>query len=98
MDSKDLQRYLEKSGDTELSEGTNLIENDKGFMTWRIHKDSFVGVNIYGDGHYWDAFANELAKHLGLKKLMFATKRSPKVFEKNYGYKITGYILEKEVS
>ena len=97
MNFQDIEKYLKKSGDDEIST-SNLVENQHGFMSWRTHKDTFVGINVYGDGHYWDAFANELAKKLGLKKIMFATKRSPKVFEKKYGYKITGYILEREVS
>jgi len=97
MDKKDIEQYLKKSGDTSINPA-NLIENSHGFMSWRINKpDTFVLINVYGDGKYWDSVAVELAKQLNLSKIVFGTKRNPKAFERKYGYSHVGYILEKEV-
>jgi len=97
MNAEDIKQYLKKSGDTSINPA-NLIENSHGFMSWRINKpDTFVLINVYGDGNYWDRFMVELAKQLGLKKIVAATRRSPKAAMKKYGYKQVGYILEKEV-
>lgn len=97
LDTKDLERYLEKSGDTYIIP-ENLIENDHGFMSWKVDGNSLVLFNVYGDGKYWDAFSLELAKRLGLKTIRIGTLRNPKVFEKKYNYNIIGHILEKEVN
>jgi hypothetical protein len=92
-----LKRYLKKSKDTEVIE-SNLIENEHGFMTWVIDPPStFVAINVYGDGEYWDRYMNSLAKELGLSKILIATKRSPKAFQKKYKYNLIGYIMEKGV-
>jgi len=97
MNAIDVEQYLKKSGDTKITP-SNLIENDHGFMTWRVtDPDTFVLINVYGDGDYWDKFMVELTKKLGLKKIVAATRRSPKAAMKKYGYKQVGYILEKEV-
>lgn len=97
MTPKTLKNYLEKSGDSYIHED-NLIENEHGFMSWTIRDDNtLVLLNVYGDGKYWDLFSNQLAKQMNLNKILIATYRKPKAFEKKFGYKLTGYILEKEV-
>lgn len=96
MTPEQVHDYLKRSGDATLCTD-NLIENEHGFLTWKIHEDKLVAVQVYGDGKYWDAFLNELAKLIGLNKIMMATKRNPKTFERKFGYKVTGHILEKEV-
>ena len=98
MDEKDLERYFKKSGDTTI-QPDNLIVTDDGFATWTIDQEdnTLVGLNVYGNGKYWEEFGNELAKKLGCKKIRVATKRSPKAFVKKYGFELVGYILEKEV-
>jgi len=93
---KTLKTYLEKSGDSYIHED-NLIENEHGFMSWKIHENDLVLLNVYGDGEYWDVFSNQLAKEFKKKKIIIATRRNPKAFEKKFNYKLTGYILEKEV-
>lgn len=92
----DINKYLEKSGDDSV-DTENLIENEKGFMSWGVNLDSLILSSVYGDGKYWDKFSIELAKQLGLKKIVIATRRSPKAYQRKYGYKLTGYLLEKEV-
>ena len=96
ISQEDIEKYLEKSGDQFIYED-NLIENDHGFMSWKIAEDKLVLLNVYGNGKYWDEFSIALAKQLGLKGILTATRRSPKAFTRKFGYKITGHILEKEV-
>ena len=93
---QDLTKYLQKSGDTELSDGT-LITNSHGFCVYKFHEDSLVLLNVYGDGEYWNSWATEKAKQSNIKKILIGTKRSPKGFTKKFGFKVTGYILERTV-
>lgn len=97
MKKEHFDKYLEKSGDSEIIT-TNLIENEFGFASWQPTQNEIVIINVFGNGQYWDGFFQALAKKLGKKRIKFATKRSPKAFMKKYNYKLTGYILEKEVS
>ena len=96
MTEEDIQTYLKKSGDHRIRT-ENLIENEYGFLSWSIYDDSLIALQVYGDGVYWDKFLNELAKQLGLKTIKMGTKRDYRAFEKKFGFKLTGYILEKEV-
>lgn len=96
IQQSDIERYLTKSKDTDINP-TNLIQNSHGFMSWTVYKDYLVALQVYGDGNYWNEVLNNLAKELGYKKIMMATKRNYKAFEKKFGFKLTGYILEKEV-
>ena len=98
MDKETAERYLKKSGDDYI-ETENLIENEHGFMSWKVDGDKFVCMNVYGNGKYWDEYMNELAKQLGCKKILGGTTRKAgwKAFERKYGFKLRGYIFEKEV-
>ena len=96
MNKEDLEKYLSKSGDDGIYTD-NLIENSHGFMSWKVSDQGLVLLNVYGDGKYWDEFSIELAKKLNLKKIITATRRSPRAYQKKYGYKLTGFVLEKEV-
>jgi len=40
---------------------------------------------------------DNLAKELGYEKIMMATKRNYKGFERKFGFKLTGYVLERRV-
>jgi len=96
MKQEDLQDYLKRSGDDKIIE-RNLIENEYGFMTWTADEDSIIAINVYGDGKYWDRVLVNLAKELGVNKIIFGTQRNFKAYERKFGYKLKGYILEKEV-
>ena len=97
ISQEDIEKYLKKSGDSFIYED-NIIVNEHGFLSWIIDTDgAFVALNVYGDGDYWDSFIMQLAEKLGCTKARFATRRNPKVWERKYGYKIAGYIMEKEV-
>jgi len=93
---EDIKKYLDKSGDSFIYED-NIVVNEHGFMSWNIKENKLVLLNVYGNGKYWDDFSITLAKKLGLKGILTATRRSPKAFTRKFGYKITGHILEKEV-
>ena len=96
MTPEQVQDYLKRSGDKQIY-NINLIENEHGFLTWTVFEDMVYCLQAYGDGRHWDNVLINLAKELGLPKVAFSTKRKPKSYERKYGYKVTGYILEKEV-
>jgi len=96
MTEEDIKKYLQKSKDTFIATD-NLIENEHGFMSWTTWEDYLVAIQVYGDGDYWNEYLNSLAKELGYKKIMMATKRNYKGFEKKFGFKLTGYVLERRV-
>lgn len=96
MDKETEQRYLEKSGDEDI-DTTNLIENEHGFMSWKVDGDKLVQMCVYGDGQYWVDVANELGKQFNCKTILTSTRRSYKAYEKKFNFKLVGYILEKEV-
>lgn len=96
ISEQDKQRYFEKSGDDYLVEGT-LIQDDHGFMIYRIYRGEFCIMQVFGDGKHWDNMAVELARQNGCKTVKFGTKRKPEGFCRKFGYKVTGYVLEKGV-
>lgn len=95
-DSHQVIEYCRHSGDKTVPEG-NLVENEHGFCVWDIRQGAFIIVAIYGDGDFWDKWIDEKAKSVGMKQIIFATRRNPNSFIRKYGFKITGYILAREV-
>lgn len=93
---EDLDFYFKKSKDDEIFVD-NLVQNEHGFLSWRVYNDKLILLNVYGDGKYWDVFSMELAKKLGINKIIAGTKRKPKAWKRKYGYEVTGYILEKRI-
>ncbi len=96
MTPEQQQDFLERSKDTTLRDD-NLIENEHGFMSWYISEDKFVPLQVYGDGAYWQQRIEIMASDLGAKSILIGTRRSPKAYMRKYGYKLVGYVLEKEV-
>lgn len=97
-----LEDYYRKSGDNHIvvGEGVSVAVTGHGFCTYakdNIEQDVLFVFNCYGNGKYWEQFLKEKAKELGCKKIRFATKRNPKAFERRFGAKLVGYILEVEV-
>lgn len=91
-----LNDYFNRSGDDHLEDG-DIVENENGFCVWRTYRESLVLVQVYGDGKYWNNWADKKAKELGIKNIMFATKRSPNGFCRKYNFKVTGYLLERSI-
>lgn len=95
-----VKEYLKKSGDEKLPDG-KLEILPYGFLIWGLNQSGdFVIVAVYAVNGYGKAmysFINSLAKKYGCKKLVFATQRRPEPFIRKYGFRLKGYILEKEV-
>ena len=92
------QDYLERSGDECIVDyGTLELDSDHGFCIWDIYEDALTLVQVYGDGKYWNEWAEIKAKELGKTKILLATKRNPKGFCRKFNYKVTGYILERDI-
>lgn len=100
MTTDDLQRYFKKSGDSNLLAG-ELLENEHGFMVFDVlidmHGTSFRILHAYGDGKYWQALAERMAKRCRCDRIVVCTKRNPHGFIRRHGYSIVGYILGKEL-
>lgn len=93
---EEIDNYLLKSGDTEIGNGT-LEENENGFCVWKTNGDALLLVNVYGNGSFWNKWAEIKAKSLNMKRIVFATKRKPVAFIKKHGFEISGYIMARPV-
>ena len=96
MTPEQQQDYLKRSKDTKIFLD-NIIENEHGFMSWCVSDNKFVPLQVYGDGVYWQQQIENMTQELGLNSILIGTRRSPKAYIHKYGYKLVGYILEKEV-
>lgn len=77
--------------------GEVIYEPDKGFVTYLHQGTKLLVPDVYGDGLYWLAKMETLAKSLHCTKLVGGTTRNVKAYNKMFGTKIVGYILEKEI-
>lgn len=91
-----IEDYFKKSGDDCLR-GEYFILSEFGFMTFHYDEEYLYLDNVYGDGKKWIEVIKQLKQQLNVDKVMFATRRNPKAFERKYKVKIVGYILELEV-
>lgn len=75
-----------------------VADSKKGFMTYEVDGDTFYVGLVAGDGRHWNSEIDRLAKKHKCKKILFGTYRNnPAAFTRKYGYKVAGFILEKEV-
>lgn len=70
---------------------------EKGFFVFEDREDALCVLQACGDGKWVDEIATMTARELGHKKIVFETRRNPKAWERKFGYKLTGYVLEKEI-
>ena len=91
-----LKDYFAKTGKVELN-GIVIYEPAKGFVTYEQQGTRLLVPDVYGDGLYWLAKMEELARSLHCTKLIGGTTRNVKAYNKMFGTKIIGYILEKEL-
>lgn len=91
-----IEEYCKKSGDSSVPDG-NLEENEHGFCVWRLENKAFILVAVFGDGKYWNEWAEIKAKEVGMKTIVFATKRKPDGFVRNHGFTVTGYVLSRAI-
>lgn len=89
--------YLNSVGKASIDCQILHIEG-KGFISYAIQGDKLVIPDLYGDGKFWLEKALELAKTNGCTKLLGGTRRNPKAYNKMFGTKVVGYILEREVN
>ena len=89
--------YFAKTGKVELN-GSVIYELNNGFVTYIHQGDRLLVPDVYGNGLYWLAKMEELAKSLHCTKLVGGTTRNVKAYNKMFGTKIIGYILEKEIT
>ena len=92
-----VEDYLSRSGDTEIANGNVETHPENGFCIWQETENHLYLVQVYGNGKYWDKWAESKAKKLGLNKILFATKRNPDGFCRKYKYKVIGHILERSI-
>lgn len=78
-------------------EGEVVYLKDKGFVTYIIKGDSLMIPDLYGSGIFWLGIMEKFAKLNNCKKLVGGTSRNPKAYNKMFGTKTVGYILEKEL-
>jgi hypothetical protein len=94
---EDLKRYFVKSGDSKLLQGITIVDAKRGFVVFVFNEESLVILHIFGNGKYWFDYLEDVARQNGKKKLVGATRRNQKAFERKHGFILTGYIMEREV-
>lgn len=97
---------MEKSGDDVLAWTDNkhkyrIYESpeDSAWAEYDVFDDVFWIDAAYGEknvNRHWKVI-KAMAKVLGCKKIQFITKRSPKAFEKRFGFKTIQYKMEYEL-
>ena len=92
-----IKDYLKRSKDNYISGVYGIIHPEHGFMTYDVDIDKLILHCVYGNGNYWYDVAIDLAKQLGLPKLLFATQRNWRAFERKYGARLVGYVMEIDV-
>lgn len=95
MKKEHVQKYFDKSGDEKIFT-SNFTENEHGFASYSISNGVLHIANVYGEGKYWDSFFRDLAKDNKCNVMRFSTRRNPEAFVRRHGYKVVGYIMEKE--
>lgn len=91
-----IEDYFRRSGDEKIIKG-HTIENEQGFMSYLIDGDTFIGLHVYGDGHYWNKEADRIAGQNGCIKIRMATRRNPAPWKRLFDFNVIGYVLEREV-
>lgn len=88
--------YFAKTGKVTL-DGEVVYEFNKGFATFQKQGTRLLVPDVYGNGLYWLEKMEQLARSLGCTTLVGGTTRNVKAYNKMFGTKVIGYILEKEL-
>ena len=95
-----IEAYLRKSGDDTIrGDYALLIEENYipiGFITFHYDDEYLYLDNVFSDERVLDII-RKLKNSLQLNKVMFATKRNYKTFERKYKAKLVGYIMELDL-
>lgn len=94
-----LKKYFEKSGDNYLSGDKLILVDNAGFFTYSY--DNLENIlylyNVYGEGKALIKVIKCLKQNLKADKVIFATKRNYKAFERRWKAKLIGYVMELEI-
>jgi hypothetical protein len=95
-----IDRYFEKAVETditheELADHPGLTISDEGFIVLERSGEDLILIAAFGDGEYWQDYAEEEGHRLGCKRILMATKRKPEAFSRKYGYKFLATMMEK---
>ena len=89
--------YLGRSGDQSFRWNWPCYEFDGGWFNWFIAENElkeFCIGQAYGDHELIADKARQLAKASGCEKIVFATKRNARAFERLTGARIVATVLE----
>ncbi|MGC8869624.1 MAG: hypothetical protein ACP5PT_00840 [Brevinematia bacterium] len=94
-----LEHYYKKSGDTSLSGDFLVLISNVGFFTFQhdTNENILYLHNVYGNGKKLFEVVKEVKNKLKASKVIFATKRNFKTFERKYKAKVIGYIMELDI-
>lgn len=88
--------FMRRTGDTTI-DGTNYVENEHGFASYKVRDDSILIIQAYGDGRYWEQFFRQKAKEHKVSRCVFYTRRNPKAFARKYGAEVVQTLMKVEV-
>ena len=95
-----IREFYRKSGYDDAMLDTQLLFPlpHGGFFTVECRDKAMVVMTAAAPGKELAVAVEDLARKLGYKKIVFETKRNPKAWERLLGYKLAGYVMEKELS
>lgn len=95
-----IREYLERSGDKAFAWRLPLVEWPNGWLNYHVNtgvtddKREFVIVQAQGRQAEIAAAARAHAAALECKRIIFATQRNGRAFERLTGGRIVGYLIE----
>ena len=96
-----LNWYQERTGCEDLKlypDELVIFHPEHGFITYLVHDDTFDLHHLCGDGKFWQAVIQKIARFENVHKLRAFTRRNPKAWIRKYGGHITGYEMEADIN
>ena len=96
-----LKWYEERTGCDDLRLNPDeliMFHPEHGFITYWTHDDIFELHHMCGDGKFWQAVIQKIARFENVHTLRAFTRRNPKAWIRKYGGHITGYEMEADIS
>lgn len=97
--------YINRSGDS-MKDLELLLDRDitviklpkhRSWYSYYVQAGKLVIFTAYGNGKLILAHAKEEAKIKEASKIVFSTRRNPKAFERKFGFKQIGTVMELEI-
>ena len=95
-----LKWYEERTGCDDLRLNPDeliMFHPEHGFITYWTHDDIFELHHMCGDGKFWQAVIQKIARFENVHTLRAFTRRNPKAWIRKYGGRITGYEMEANI-